>query len=216
MREHLYPTDYHIINVEGGKFLDDAIVDFDDFQPSADGIFYMDKLKEMYPDFKVTMFAIPGRLLTNRDSLNKWETRKEWIQLAVHGWSHCDNFEATRWNKADTIWYMKATDEVFPGVFQHGFKAPGWQIGDECYKGLLELDYWVADQRYNDERRPEGLKCYSTGHPWIVHGHTWDMGYHPFNGVGQIMKENRFPFKVDTKFHFISEVIEKGIDGLTG
>ena len=213
MREHLYQTDYHIINVEGGKFLDDAVVDFDDFQPSAMALPYIDKLKEMYTDFKVTMFAIPGRFVERQELLAEYEKRKEWVQLAVHGWQHADNYEATRWSKEVTIYFLNEVERMFP-FFQHGFKAPGWQIGDGCYQGLIEKGYWVADQRYNDERRPEELKCYSTGHPWIVHGHTWDMGYHPYNGVGQIMKENRFPFKVYTRFHFISEIIEKGISGL--
>ncbi len=206
MREHLYPSDYHIINVQGGVFLDDAIVDFDDWQPTAMALPYLDQFKQMFPNFKVTLFAIPGRFIEHQALFEEYEKRKEWVQLAVHGWQHADNYEASRWSKEVTVYFLNEVERMFP-FFVKGFKAPGWQISDGCYQGLLEKGYWVADQSYNDERRPKELKAYTTAHPWIVHGHTWDMGYAPFNGIGQIIRESRFPFKAETKFHWISEIV---------
>ena len=86
-----------------------------------------------------------------------------------------------------------------------GFKAPGWQISDGMYQALLEEGYWVADQSYNNERRPKELKAYILDSGNKIHGHIGHMGGH---------NENEIEYLLDTilalkekDFAFIKDVI---------
>lgn len=69
-----------------------------------------------------------------------------------------------------------------------GFKAPGWQISQPMYDILLKYGYWVADQHYNDNRRPKELKVHF---PTEYHYHIGHMGGHNPNEIemftGQIL-----------------------------
>ena len=88
--------------------------------------------------------------------------------------------------------------------FVQGFKAPGWQISDGCYEVLLDRGWWVADQPYNDHRRPEGLRVHRLGDGDHWHGHIQNVCG---NGL-----EETFPTVLDLvknadSFQFISEAV---------
>ena len=127
------------------------IFDFDDHHPGNDAMPYMERLKEINPAFKVTLFAVPG---LGDDAY--WDDHPDWVELAVHGWLHPDPYECVNWSKARMLECMMSR----PSAFVKGFKAPGWQINENIYEALVEIDWWVADQHLEDHRRPQGLRTY--------------------------------------------------------
>ena len=62
-----------------------VVVDFDDFYETSGGLNELYKLKDCYPNFKVTMFTIP---LKCSDTWWKEMDKIDWIQHAIHGTSH--------------------------------------------------------------------------------------------------------------------------------
>lgn len=133
------------------------IFDWDDWEDTNTRLDLLWKLKALNPNFKCTVFAIPARTTL---------TPPDWIELAVHGWEHPTPRECENWTYEQCI---ELLDKI-PSHWAKVFKAPGWQISDGCYKALLERGYIVADQPYNRDRRPVGLKVYELGsESW--HGH---------------------------------------------
>lgn len=185
--------------------LENAIVDLDDFyDETKDCLKHLYFLKKEYPKFKVTLFAIPGR---SSKLLLKEVSRNDWIKLAIHGFLHDPPNECAVWSDTIRSNTIKMCEEW--GCFVKGFKAPGWHYNSSTLTFLRDRGYWIADLEEHREMWPEGLKVYSTEHPWIVHGHCWNLNnpdprYN--NGIEQIIK-NGVPWNKETNFYFISEVI---------
>jgi hypothetical protein len=158
----------------------------------------LDKFHIANPAFKATLFAIPGEMTPE---LMEWcMANDNWIELAVHGIYHSSNYEC-----ADMTYdrFDELMNSFISDYFVKGFKAPGWQISDACYEWLYDHDWWVADQEYNDMRRPIGLKTYKVGEN-SMHHHTWDcVG----NGVYEQEEYILDRIKDETDFKFVSEVI---------
>lgn len=179
------------------------------------------KLREINPKFKATLFAIPDEMTLE---LLDWSAiNSSWIELAVHGIKHSSNYECEKLTYNQFADYMTDTNRVkLLGYFTKGFKAPGWQISDDIYRWLKDNGWWVADQAYNDERRPKDLPAYRiTGNDGRVllnnregdtifasHHHTWNcMGngvYEQFDYIVDLIKN-------ETEFKFVSEVINENI-----
>lgn len=199
------------------------IVDFDDFGAnhvisdqcqSHDCRDKLLELKKINPKFKVTLFAIPCEMT---DELASWASANRlWVELAFHGFRHDSNYECEKMNYAEFDGWMKyfngygedglprfrlaITDD---NIFVRGFKAPGWQISDDIYVWLRNNGWWVADQEYNDARRPKDLPVYKIGEDsW--HGHTWDcVG----NGIYETFPELSKKVAEAKEFKFVSEVV---------
>lgn len=188
------------------------IVDFDDFGMdhtisdmcrTRDCRKELDILKEANPDFKVTLFTVPA--YTTLEILDWAKKNREWIELAVHGWDHHDNYECEDWSALTTENRILKLPMM---GFKKLFKAPGWQIGDGVYKALEQHGWAVADQGYNNDRRPKDIPAYvidATGaYGESVHGHTWDcMG----NGIEETLDQLIEKVKGAPKFYFVSEVV---------
>ena len=152
--------------------------DWDDFAEDNHKLWRLQELKELRPDFRCTLFAVPGK-----GSDEFWASVPDWCELAVHGWLHPNPYEASDWSAAYLGLILE--EPVIQKFFVQGFKAPGWQISDGCYEELLRRDWWVADQHLEDGRRPPGLRTYFYedgnwhGHIQDVCGNglaeTWDM-----------------------------------------
>jgi len=75
------------------------------------------------------------------------------------------------------------------------------------YEALLENNYIVADQSYNDKRRPKSLKRYLLDKPYKIHSHIGHMNGTNNNElslmVPVIMKHR------DEEFLFIKDLIWK-------
>lgn len=182
--------------------------------------------KEANPKFKATLFAIPGEMTF--EVLGWSMANKDWIELAWHGFYHLSNYECEKLTYEEFDKAMSSF-KIYEDFFVKGFKAPGWQISDDIYRWLLDNDYWVADQSYNNGRRPLGLpayvndngKFYAAGgrtpqeiidkgyHPEertipAIHTHTWDcVG----NGVYELKDEIIERIKGVDEFKFVSEVV---------
>ena len=145
------------------------ILDADDFCESNAKLDVLFRLKEANPILQINLFTIPA--LCSPAWLK--EIKKiEWIEMIPHGWEHPHSRECENWSYGDAMAYL---EDIRHMGLSHGFKAPGWQISDGTYLALLQSGYWVADQHYNDDRRPKGLEVrYPEEHFHIGHlgGHN--------------------------------------------
>lgn len=174
----------------------------------------LEELKKINPEFKVTLFTIPAEMTAE---LFSWTVdNSAWVELAVHGFFHSSNYEceALSYEEFDEG-MQQIISQGFGPYFAKGFKAPGWQISDDIYLWLRDNGWWVADQGYNDHRRPPELPAYvnydgvfkANGkevEAW--HGHTWDcVGngiYETFEALSKKVAETK-------SFKFISEVLHE-------
>ena len=188
------------------------VCDFDDFGcnhvisdvcQSHDCRDALDKLHWANLNFKVTLFAVPGEMTME---LCEWcKSNGAWVELALHGFYHKDNWECSKMTYDEFDNHMNEFKDMIRTYFGRGFKAPGWQISDDIYRWLKDNDMWVADQSYNNDRRPDDLKSYvisdETPH-W--HGHCWDcVG----NGIYETFSQLKDTVTNATEFKFISEVV---------
>jgi hypothetical protein len=176
-------------------------------------------LKKVNPDFKVTLFAIPGEMTAE---LTGWcQLNRGWVEIAVHGFYHQSNYECEKLSYDDFDFYMREFNDILKTCFVKGFRAPGWQISDGIFRWLKDHDYWVADQGYNDTRRPKELAAYVNydGQFTVLpksdlikptevdawHGHTWNcVG----NGIYETFEQLESMVKDTKEFKFISEVVK--------
>lgn len=159
------------------------------------------ELKAINPDFKATLFAIPGEMTAE---LSAWaQMNKDWIELAVHGFFHQSNYECSELIYEDMAFFMDEFKDILK-YFVKGFKAPGWQIGDDVRRWIKDNDYWLADHVDNGQKRLEfPMKTYVVGEN-SVHTHTWDcVG----NGVYELREQLKEEVKNTKDWKFVSEVI---------
>ncbi len=169
--------------------------DFDDFSEDNHQLSRLEELKELRPDFRCTVFAVPAL-----GSDEFWRSVPRWIELAVHGWEHPDPYECASWDR-DRIGLLMDT-AVVRRHFVNGFKAPGWQISDDCYQVLLERGWWVADQHLEDGRRPDRLRTYFyEDGGW--HGHIQNVCG---NGIEETWPQLKAAVMAADEFRFCSEV----------
>lgn len=175
------------------------------------------RLRLHNPNFKATLFAIPGEMTPE---LQEWAgNNRDWIELAVHGFFHSSNYECEKMTLEEFSWHMERFKPMIEASFVRGFKAPGWQISDDCYLWLQDNGWWVADQAYNNERRPGGFPVYlnnngqfsawpRVGNPVEIsngiHTHTWNcVG----NGIYELEDQLKQQISQEVEFKFVSEVL---------
>jgi len=173
------------------------IVDLDDFCEDNNALDMLFQLRAAVPNFKVNLFTIPGRC--TMEFLN--EVRKlDWIDMIPHGYKHPHSRECQHWTYQQSIEYL---DWVEQFGLTHGYKSPGWQTSDGLFQALAERGYWVADQAYNNERRPPELRAYILDQPWKIHGHIGHMGGHNANALELIYGDL---LKLRSEFKFIKDL----------
>lgn len=186
------------------KTLDKCVFDLDDFYDHAPNMDFVFDLKQIYPKLKVTLFTIPAMTSVVSEEIAKLE----WVELAVHGFTHEPNTECLKWDQARTHEVLDKAEST--GLYVKGFKAPGWQIHQPVLEVLKERGYWVAIQDKEKKLCDElGLWYYAAaGNPLSVHGHMQNI-YHdnPYmrNGIEQLIYERGLPWDQDTEFYFVSE-----------
>jgi hypothetical protein len=172
------------------------------------------RLREVNPAFKATLFAIPAEMTME---LLAWcQGNTDWIELCVHGFFHQSNYECEKMSYEDFDYLMSQFAPIINNNFKRIFRAPGWQISDDVLKWLSDNEWIVADQGYNDERRPKDMKAYVNydgnftvydgKNPYGVeayHGHTWNVGwngiYEDYDKVESLVREAK-------EFKFITEL----------
>jgi hypothetical protein len=141
------------------------IIDIDDFFEQSNGLHMLYRLHANDSKIKFNLFTIPG--LCSMNFINDIK-KIDWIDMLPHGLMHETSRECENWSYEDTISYLNTIE---PLGLTKCFKAPGWQISDGVYKALTEKGYWIADQEYNNERRPKNLNAYLLNEPDRHHYH---------------------------------------------
>lgn len=179
------------------------IFDTDDLYPGHDRLDLLQQLKDANPLFRMTTFAIPALCPDEYvDGL------PEWIEVVPHGWRHgdppTDGGECRNWDRTDMGLVIAWIEEGATPRWQRGFKAPGWIISDGCYEALDEAGWWVADQSYNDQRRPESLAVHREGDGDHVHTHVQNVCG---NGLEETFPQLLERVRSAESFDLISEVV---------
>lgn len=183
------------------------IVDADDFYDVNSNLWLLQKIKFEIPKFKITLFTVPGKCSVDFMSRIAYDCG-DWIEMVPHGWLHATSRECEDWSYYRTVRYIQHLKDYYHHLVS-GFKAPGWQISDATYKALYDYNYWVADQSYNDNRRPKELRAYVLQHdePEITKLH-----YHIQNVCGNGIAEKfdeLISLDKSADFKFISEHINE-------
>lgn len=173
------------------------LVDADDFCIGNTGLNLLTEIRHKIPNFKITMFTIIGKCTSN--FIKYCQDNFPWMDLVPHGMFHTTPYECATWDYEYCLDYLNYIEQF---NLTKGFKAPGWQVSDGCYKALLEKDYWIADQKYNTHRRPPGLKVYEL-QPNSAH-------YHVQNVCGNGLEES-LPhiLNLSGDFMFIKDFMEE-------
>lgn len=171
------------------------IFDTDDLYEGHDRMDLLLELKAANPAFRMTAFCVPMRGTTAY-----WDSLPDWIECVGHGQWHPTALEAADWSYGRAM----AVLEALPWRFVDGWKSPGWQISDGTYRALAELGWWVADQHYNDHRRPAGLRYHCEGDGDHVHTHVQNVCG---NGLEELFPELLERVRAADSFQLISEVV---------
>ena len=126
----------------------------DDFSVLNNRMDLLLKIKEHYPDFKVSLFTIPvdwrfeqkpeARIFRDK-SLALIKENLDWMQIIPHGLTHMPK----EFEKCD---YYTFRDLVLPSIdeaftkdglpYEKGFKAPYWLWNKKVVKALDEAGWW--------------------------------------------------------------------------
>ena len=142
------------------------VVDADDFYEGNSNLDLLFRIKKEIPEFKISLFTVVGKC---SPAFIKYIKTIDWIDMIPHGWEHRDSYECLDWDLTKSKEYFDKVDRL---NLTRGFKAPGWQISDHMYVAAEQHGYWVADQDYNDSRRPKAVSVYKLDKPWKRHFHV--------------------------------------------
>lgn len=181
-----------------------ACIEFDDFGKDNHHLEILRGLKEIYPGFRCTMFAIPGDC-----SAEFIASLPPWIELAIHGNKHSPQ-ECALWKKSDVDKLLSEYPAPVLGSFIPLFRPPYWLLSDEAHQYLLEKGYKMAlhpdDHRVSHYTYNWNLKdSPDLSLPLLKgHGHVQDVCG---NGIEESL-HNLCQLPLDTQFLFVSEVLE--------
>lgn len=188
----------------------------------------LQKIKEHYPDFKVSLFAIPvhadlevgfqHRLLRS-ESLEKIKANLDWLQLIPHGITHLPReFEKVSYYEMRDL-MLPAIDEAFrrDGLpYEKGFCAPYWLWNEGVVKALDEAGWFGAIDR-NQPAMLKTRRSYTYSHSleepfWLstnetikLHGHIDGRSLNDLEGCFL----NLFKLPSDVQWKYITDFIDE-------
>lgn len=200
-------------------------LDFHDFGVENNNLYYIDKLREQYPNFKVSMFYIPvdlqyfSRLMPEmktvaRDMITKG-IKDGWLELIPHGMFHTFG-EFQKVDEKTMEMTIKAYEEHFKDMgwpYVKGFCAPNWLISKEAIKVLNKKGWFLA----TDRNQPKALRAKKNYiYNWdITEGFPKDLLH--VSGHGHISGpskndltqnfKNLMRIPADRKWKFVSEIV---------
>lgn len=204
------------------------VLDFDDFSVLNNRLDLLLKLKEHYPNLKLSLFTIPfdapfekdisGRIMRDK-TLEEIKKHLDWIELIPHGLIHMPReFEKCDYeNMKKNV--IPAIDECFKkdGLpYVKGFKAPYWLWNEDVVRALDEEGWWGAIDKL-DFNGPRTKKFYKYTHGidevfkkstldvLKLHGHITNYNK---NGIERCFT-NLFNMPVDAEFKFASELLDE-------
>lgn len=192
------------------------IFDFDDFSPKNTNFGLLEKLREHYPNFKVTLFTVPWETRFGDPTIiteHKFEPfcsalrKLDWMEIALHGLTHVpEEFLRVTYNEAKKR--LLVGEKMFINrkiPYTRLFKAPYWQLSEEGKRAAEELGWTVMQDGYynwnlKDAAPSKTIK--KDGKEYIfAHGHIQDVSG---NGLEESMwKIMQLPS--DAEFGFLSD-----------
>lgn len=190
----------------------------DDFGPLNHRLDVLRKLRDRYPDFKITMFTVPWDIRFNTEGggtpiskpeYSEWVNivrhgvEDGWLEIAVHGLTHAPReFEGMDAKQAGArITFAEKFFEDVKIPYVKIFKAPQWLLSAEAKEVIEGCGYKVVEDGYYNwnikDEFPVELDTI------IGHGHVQDV-------CGNGLDESLFrlvQIPSEYKFKFISEVI---------
>lgn len=133
-------------------------LDLDDFSILRSRMDLLLKIKEHYPNFKVSLFTIPfdyeyetnmSFRLQREAMLELIHQNLDWMQIIPHGLTHIPR-EFERADKETMRMALASIDEAFrkDGLpYEKGFKAPYWLWNQDVVDVLDEQGWWGAQDR---------------------------------------------------------------------
>ena len=208
------------------------ILDVDDLAFLLPGLDNILRIKQHYPNFKMTAFTIPmpkefflreNKEHFRKDKYKKWAkiiNSYDWLEICVHGFAHTLNEFDCSYDKCEMM--LKAIENLWKEIglkYKKIFKAPYWQYSYDTLTCLRDNGWTVALDRNFPRTVPEGLKTYIYNWSFeeklkkvdgIIKGHG-----HIFHTQGvnnaldkcyrNIIKE----IPLESKFLFISEFLKE-------
>lgn len=166
------------------------VLEYDDWGPThplaITGFEYLEKIKDHFPEFKVTMFTIPMDIRFKRPShlthdefktiLAAYQKAYEdgWMRFALHGLTHLPM-------EFEELGYEEAKKRIIVGerIFQEAelplekiFKAPNWAISKEAKEAAEDLGYTVVEDLYYDWNLKDDRPGAKDNDVIIAHGHV--------------------------------------------
>lgn len=204
-----------------------VVLSLDDFSIVNNRLDLLFRLKEHFPNFKVSLFTIPidekrdwGPYLLRGEYLKKIKNLN-WIQIIPHGYIH----NGSEMRNADYRYFKEVTMPAIKRAFERdgityekGFKAPHWRWSDGVVKALDEEGWWGAiDPRQPNMSKPKKFYCHShaidepfrsTTRDLIqLHGHI----YGTRNDLGLCM-DNLLKIPRDVEWCFATDFLEEKND----
>src|SRR5512135_2846912 len=111
-------------------------LDLHDFSVVNNRMDLLFRLKERYPNFKVSLFTIPvddrrdwGPYLLRPDYLRLVKENLGWMQLIPHGYAH-NGWEMRNCDYREFLRFLPEIEKAFKGdglPYEKGFCAPHWK-----------------------------------------------------------------------------------------
>lgn len=207
-------------------------LDYDDLSPLSHRFDLCEKLRERYPDFKVTFFTIPwdirfspstsGTPITDEKYKDWCEYVKKavedgWMQIGIHGLTHAPR-EFERLNYSETKKRVVVAQKMFENVgipVTNLFKAPYWLLSKNGKQAIEDLGLKVVEDGYYNWNLKDKMLLATLDEKidlenmpdvrLIAHGHIAD-GDGTDNGMDEsFLRLCETP--QDAKWVFLSEVL---------
>jgi hypothetical protein len=173
--------------------------DYDDFSPMNHRFDILDKIRERYPDFKVTMFTVPWEIRLSpstkgtpitHDRYKPWVDKvieavdEGWMDISLHGLTHAPR-------EMENLTYQEVKNRILTGqkMFENVgikindlFKAPQWLISEDGKKAVEDLGLKLMEDHYynwnlKDDKPKKKKKLIAHGHVQDVMGNGLDESF---------------------------------------
>lgn len=199
-------------------------LDLHDFSVANNRLDLMLRLRDHFPNFKVSMFMVPydrqsnwGPTRIHRDNVKRIKENLDWIQIIPHGVTHEPSHEMEHYD------YATFKHDALPKIqeafardglpYEHGFCSPHWRSSDGVIKALDEMGWWGAVLREDRFLKPRRFYKYThlldenfweSDLPVLkLHGHV----YGTKNDIGRCF-DNLLKLPKDTIFTYVTDYIE--------
>jgi len=198
-------------------------LDLHDFSVVNNRMGLLLKLKEVFPNFKVSLFTVPcdvksdwGQYQVRDKSLEEIKKHLDWIQIIPHGLYHTDSKEMKNMSydefKNIVVNMIKQAFWIDRLPYEHGFCSPHWNQSEGVTKALDDMGWWGAVKREAKETPNRFYRYnYLLNEPFLeakeevlkLHGHV----YGTKNDIG-LCFNNLLKLPKDTEWHYVTDFIE--------